>query len=320
MKYFEMELDDCWNFTTLTNNHPLVTAASSYCLNNDQSTLFLFGGFNEEHTVTNTLSIINTCDFSIEQSIPLPIEGRLNAEMYFWNNSIILVGGVSFDHTKPMKLFTEILIIELPDYSIRKIELKQMGLRFNSFFDYTQGDLYYAGGLNTDNTIYKVSIPSKKIDEIKEDIYFSRCGSASISFGEGAILFSGFRREGNNPICYSDYYVYSFRDGKITHNQCNEFAGRTFSKPVLLKKYNKILFLLGTYNGMEASHSGVYYDYENDRFDGLLMQEIPVGLTEAVVFYLENKNTVYIAGGITNEKVQNILWELDVGKIKNIED
>lgn len=315
MKKYEFQLAEYWDYKRLPEGHPLIKTAAGYCLNHDESKLFVFGGFDKKNNLSNILITIDTNDFHEEAQTPIDIEGRINNRMYYWNNKIIFIGGTSYDYSKPMKLFNEIVILELPEYRVETIDLKEIGLQFTSFFDYENGNLYYAGGLDFNNIIYKVNIKSKEIEEIRKELFVSRCGATSISFEDKAILFSGFRKEGNNPICYSDYYIFGMNDGKIKYKQCNEFVGRTFSKAVLLEKYHKILFLLGTYNGMEASHSGIYYNYKKDVFDGIYMQEIPIGVTEPIIFHLKNSNKVYIVGGISNDEVQEIMWELDLSKV-----
>jgi hypothetical protein len=321
MKDYTIILEDYWHYNKLPNNHPLIKAASAHCLNTEQTKLYLFGGFNKEFKLSEELFVINTNDFSVENQINLNIEKRMNPEMYYWNNCIIIIGGSSFDYSKPMKLYDEIIIIELPGYKIKNIELENIGLRFTGFFDYKNGDLYYTGGLNTDNTIYKINILTEKVEKIKfdEGIYFSRCGTSSKSYGKKAILFSGFRNYNNIPKCHSDYYIYDFKEKTINLKECNEFVGRTFSKTVLMEKYNTILFVFGTSNGIESSRSIIIYDYDKDIFDDLHIQEIPVTIVEGIVFYIEKKNKLYIAGGISHDKdreiVHEIIWELNIGKI-----
>jgi hypothetical protein len=158
MKEYTIILEDYWNYNKLPENHPFIKAGVSNCLNTKQDKLYLYSGINREFKLSNELFVINTDDFSIENQIYLNIECRANPEMYYWNNSIVIIGGNSYDYSKPMKLFKEIIIIELSDYKIKKIELENIGLRFTGFFDYKNGDLYYTGGLNEDNTIYKVNI------------------------------------------------------------------------------------------------------------------------------------------------------------------
>jgi hypothetical protein len=317
MKNYTITLEDYWNYNKLSGSHPFIRAAPAHCLNTEQDKLYLFGGFNSEFKASSELFVINTNDLCIETQISLNIEERINSEMYYWNNSIIIIGGASFDYSKPIKLFKEIVIIELPDYRIKRIELEDAGLRFAGFFDYKKGCLYYTGGLDKDGTIFKVNIMTEKIEKIKfdEKIYFSRCGATAKSYGEKAILFSGFRNVNNIPKCYSDYYIYNFGGETIRWKECNEFVGRTFSKAVLIEKYNAILFVFGTYNGMEGSRSIILYDYKKDIFDDLHIQDIPVAITEGIVFYLEKRNKIYIAGGVSEDKVQDIIWELDIEKI-----
>ena len=321
MKDYTIKLENYWSYDTLPNNHPLIKVAASYCLNTEQDKLYLFGGFNKEFKLSEELFIINTKDLSIESRIGLHIEKRISPEMYFWNNCIVIIGGSSFDNSKPMELYREIIIVEIPSYNIRKIELESIGLKFTGFFDYKNGCLYYTGGLNKDNTIYKISIVTGKTEKIifNKKTYFSRCGTSSKSYGRKAILFSGFRNYNDIPKCHSDYYIFDFDTKDINWKECNEFVGRTFSKTVLLEKYNSILFVFGTYNGMECSRSIITYDYYKDLFGDLHIQEIPVAITEGIVFYLESKDKLYIAGGITHdkdhEKVQDIIWELDIGMI-----
>ena len=321
MKDYTIILENYWNYKKLPDNHPFIKVAASHCLNSEQNKMYLFGGFNKIFKLSNELFVINTNDFSIENKISLTIEKRINSEMYYWNNNIIIIGGSSFDYSKPMELYNEIIIIELFDYKIRKIKLENIGLRFTGFFDYNRGDLYYTGGLDTDNTIYKINISTEEIEKIKfdEKAYFSRCGSISMSYGRKAILFSGFRNYNNIPKCHSDYYIYDFEEKKINWKECNEFVGRTCSKAVLLEKYNSILFVFGTYNGMECSRSIIIYNYNTDTFDDLHIQDIPVAITEGIIFYIEKTKKLYIAGGITHNKnqeiVQEIIWELDIGKI-----
>ena len=319
MKTFGIELEEYWDYQKLPGNHPFVKTASSHCFNNGQGRMYLFGGFGPDFTVSNKLYEIDPENSGVYNTIDPGIEGRTNHDMYFWKDTIIIAGGISYDYPNPLRVFQEIILISLPGYEVRTIRLDFIGMRFTSFFDYSAGCLYYTGGFETDNAVYKVDIASGKIQRIDIDgSYFSRGGAASLSFGDKAILFSGFRKENGIPHCYSDYYIYSFADGTMEHSLCSEFAGRTFSKPLLLRKYHKILFMLGTYNGMEQSHSGVCYDYEKNMFDGLCMQDIPVSAAEPVVYYLERTDRIYISGGITNNTVQDILWKLDTGAIPNI--
>jgi hypothetical protein len=198
---------------------------------------------------------------------------------------------------------------------------QNIGLRFTSFFDYKNGDIYYTGGMNMDNAIYKLNILSGEIIEINHKHYFSRAGSTSMSYEEKAIIFSGFTKNNNIPVCYSDYYIFSLRDNNtIIQRRCNEFVGRTFSKSILLKKYHKILFMLGTYNGMEQSRSIIYYDYAKDYFMDLGIQDIPLSIVEGIIFYIEKENKIYISGGVPGGKsmgtVYDNIWELDIGKIE----
>jgi len=317
MKDFTIILEDYWNYNKLNNNHPFIKAGASCCLNNDQDKLYLFGGLNKELQLSKELFVINTNDFSIENQIHLNIEKRINSEMYFWNNNLIILG----DYSKSVELYKEIIVIDLFDYKIKKIKLENIGLRFTGFFDYKYGDLYYTGGLNIDNKIYKINIVTEEIEKIEfdEKAYFSRCGASSKSYGRKAILFSGFRNYNNIPKCHSDYYIYDFDKKTINWKECNEFVGRTFSKAILIEKYNSILFVFGTYNGMETSRSIIIYDYNKDIFDDLHIQDLPVAITEGIVFYIEKKNKLYIAGGISHDKkqkmVQDIVWELDIEKI-----
>jgi N-acetylneuraminic acid mutarotase len=314
-----IELEDYWNHNKLTDNHPFIRAAAAHCLNKGQDKLYLYGGFDREFKLTNDLFVINTDDLSIKKQISLNIEKRLNPQMYYHNNSIFIAGGSSFDYSKPVKLFNEIIIVELSGYKIRKIEIENIGLRFASFFDYENCNLYYVGGLDKDNN--KVNIETSSVEKVRfeENIYFPRCGSTALSYQKKAILFSGFRNENNAPKCYSDYYTYNLEEKTMKHNECNEFVGRTFSKAVLIEKYNAILFVFGTYNGMETSRSIIMYDYQKDIFDDLHIQEIPVAITEGIIFYLERKKKLYIAGGLTHDisgqKIYDILWELNIDKI-----
>jgi len=317
MKDFTIKLENYWNYSKLPNNHPFIKTASSHCLNTEQSKLYLYGGFNKENKTSNELFVINTNDFSIESKIELNIENRISHEMYYWNNQIIIIGGASFDSSKPAKLYKEIIIIELPEYKIRKIELENIGLRFTGFFDYEKGDLYYTGGLNTDNTIHKINIKTEKAEKIEfdEKTYFSGCGSSSSCFDRKAIIFSGFRNYNNIPKCLSDYYIFGFDNKSIEWKECNEFVGRTFSKAVLLEKYNSILFVFGTYNGMDCSRSIIKYDYKKDVFKVLRIQDIPAAITEGIVFYIEQKNKLYIAGGMSEGKTSDLIWELDLNQV-----
>ena len=66
---------------------------------------------------------------------------------------------------------------------------------------------------------------------------------------------------------------------------------------------------------MECSRSIIIYDYEKDLFNDLHIQEIPVAITEGIVFYIEENNKLYIAGGISENTVQDIIWELDIDEI-----
>jgi hypothetical protein len=321
MKEYSIVLEDYWNYKILPENHPFIKAGASNCLNTNQDKLYLYSGINKEFKLLNELFVINTVDFSVDNKIDLNIQCRVNPEMYYWDNSIIIIGGSSYDYSKPMKLFNEIIIIELPDYKMRKIELEKIGLRFTGFLDYENGDLYYTGGLDDDNTIYKINIKTETIEKINfnENTYFSRCGTSSKSFGRKAILFSGFKNYNDIPKCHSDYYIYDFDKKTINWKECNEFIGRTFSKTVLLEKYYSILFVFGSYNGMETSRSIITYDYKKDLFDDLHIQEIPEPVTEGIVFYLESSNKLYIAGGMSHDldkqKIHEIIWELDIGRI-----
>lgn len=321
MKDYRIILEDYWTYNILPNNHPFVKTGSSHCLNTEQDKLYLFGGSDKEFKLSKELFIINTNDFSIENQVDLNIKNRICPEMYYWNNYIVIIGGSSSDYSKPMELYGEIIIVELPKYNIRKIKLENIGLRFTSFFDYKDGNLYYTGGLDADSIIYKINIETGKIEKIKfdEKTYFSRCGTSSISYGKKAILFSGFRNYNNIPKCHSDYYIYDFEKKTINWKECNEFVGRTFSKTVLMEKYNAILFVFGTYNGMEGSRSIILYDYDKDIFDDLHIQEIPLAITEGIVFFIEKKNKLYVAGGMSHDKdkevVHDIIWELDIGEI-----
>jgi hypothetical protein len=127
MNNITIDLENYWNFNKLSENHPLIKAAASCCLNNDQSKLYLFGGFDRNNKVSNELFVINTHGFSLENCINLEIEGRINHEMYFWNNCIIIIGGASFDFSKPLHLFEEIIFIQLPKYTIKTIPIKNIG-------------------------------------------------------------------------------------------------------------------------------------------------------------------------------------------------
>ena len=321
MKDYTITLENYWNYNKLQNDHPLIKSGASHCLNTEQEKLYIFGGINKEFKLSKELFVINTNDFSIENQIDLNIEERINPEMYFWNDNIIIIGGSSFNNSKQMKLFREVIVIKLHDYGLKRIKLENIGLRFTSFFDYKNGDLYYTGGLDTDNTIYKINIANEKIEKIKfnQETYFSRCGASSKSYGEKAILFSGFKHYNNVPKCHSDYYIFDFDKKTMNWKECNEFVGRTYSKTILIEKYNAILFVFGTYNGMEGSRSIIIYDYKNDIFDDLRVQEFPVSVSEGIVFYIENKKKMYVAGGVSRDKdksiIQEIIWELDIEKI-----
>jgi hypothetical protein len=318
MKNYTIEIEDYWNYNKLPDNHPFIRAASAHCLNKEQDKLYIYGGVDHEFKLTNNLFVINTDDFSIKEQISLNIEKRLNPQMYYHNNSIFIIGGLSFDYSKPVN---EIIIVELSDYKIRKIEIENIGIRFTSFFDYENCNLYYTGGFDADNTLYKINIKTSEVEKIQfeEKTYFSRCGSTALSYQRNAILFSGFKNENNIPKCYSDYYIYNLEEKTIIHKECNEFVGRTFSKAILLKKYDTVLFVFGTYNGMETSRSIIMYDYRNDIFDDLHIQEIPTAITEGIIFYLEKKKKMYIAGGlshnISGQKIWDIVWELDINEI-----
>jgi hypothetical protein len=333
MRRLSVELAEYWQYKPIPKKHPLRKAATGHCLNSDKSKLFLFGGFDANFRCSDNLYVIKTSDFSTEDIVTTSISPRINHEMYFWNDSIIIAGGASFGHSSPILIYSEIVIITLPSYRIRNIQVPKMGLRFNSFFDYARGVLYYSGGLDTDNVIYKTDILSGETQELTDPSYFSRSGATSQNFENSAIVFSGFTRQfppgtepvlkgelsSGIPVCHSDYYLITLGNDGITHKACNEFVGRTFSKAVIISKYNKIFFVFGTYNGMETSRSIVFYDYKKDYFNDLFIQEFPWPITEALVFYLDDKNKLYIAGGVSNSKVQNLLWELDLEKIDNTE-
>jgi len=318
-KEYTIKLEDYWNYSRLGNNHPLIKVGASHCLNKENNKMYLFGGYNKEFEASNELYEINTNDFSVTNQINLEIEKRTNSEMYYWKNNIIIIGGISFDNLKPAEYYKEIIVIDSVNYNIKKIKLDNIGFRFTSFFDYKNGDLYYTGGLNEENIIYKVNIIKESIEKIVFDdkTYFSRCGASSISYGDKGIIFSGFKNY-NVPKCHSDYYIYNFENKTIDWRECNEFVGRTFSKTVLLEKYNSILFVFGTYNGMESSRSIIKYNYNDGLFDDMHIQEIPVSITEGIVFYKENTNKLYITGGLSHDKdhtiVHDIIWELDLNK------
>jgi hypothetical protein len=109
MKDYTIVLENYWNYDKIPNNHPFIKAASSHCLNTEQDKLYLFGGFDKEFKVSNELFVINTDDFSIESQIGLNIEKRINPEMYYWNNYTVIIGGSSFDYSKPMELFNRLV-------------------------------------------------------------------------------------------------------------------------------------------------------------------------------------------------------------------
>jgi len=75
---------------------------------------------------------------------------------------------------------------------------------------------------------------------------------------------------------------------------------------------------------METSRSIILYDYNKDIFDDLHIQEIPMSITEGIIFYIEKKKKLYIIGGyshdISGEKVSNILWELEIDKITSVQN
>jgi len=66
---------------------------------------------------------------------------------------------------------------------------------------------------------------------------------------------------------------------------------------------------------MDCSRSIIKYDYNKDIFEILRIQDIPAAITEGIVFYIEKKNKLYIAGGMSEGKVQDIIWELDLNQV-----
>jgi hypothetical protein len=319
MRDFRVALEDYLDYRALGDGSPLARAAASCCLDEEGGVLWVFGGFAGDFVASNELVAVDAVTLEVREIARLDVPARINQEMYFWNGLVILIGGSSFDFSSSMQLSREAIVYDTGTKSAKRFAAKGLCLRCASFFDADVGALYYTGGVHfSKSSMYRLDISTGENDEIALDPPFiPKTGSTSIWLPtKKAIVFSGFTKDGDIPTCHSDYSLIDPAGRSATTRRCNEFVGRTFSKAVLVERYKKALFLQGTWNGMEAARSVVYYDYERDRFDDLYLQPLPVDIIEGMAFYLRKENMVRVVGGMSGNAVQNTVWDLHLSRVE----
>lgn len=318
MKMISFELEEYWDYELLDENSPLLRGSAASCIDQKNSMLFVFGGITNKFTPTSELVVFDISTSKICKNILLPVTPRINHEMYFYDNKLYIVGGLSYTQFGSTKVFDEILIYDLENDEIEKIDAPNMKFRSSSVLSIEDKKIYYYGGLNCDPQLLNVFDVTTKICDtfiLDENIVF-KTGSTSICINTDKVLcFSGFTQN-NYPICHSEYVLMDLKNMKFISKKCNEFVGRTFSKAVYIEKYKKVFFMLGTYNGMEVCRSIIYYDIEKDEFNDLYVQGLPFDLNESVVFYCSSKNRIFIYGGFSMNKIQPYKWSLDLNVLE----
>lgn len=327
MNYF-IELENYWNKIDIDKNKFLPVGSGAICLNNNENIAYIYGGSDYKNN-SNVLYKFNLDSEKFEIIDELNIKSRINHKMFYTkDNKLCIVGGVNNNNeTQQLDYCDDIIIYDLlkKDINIIKTPVNKMKRgQFTAGLDFNNNILYIFGGFNNSD-FFKIDLNTYKIEEIiaNGDKINARAGMISEVLPNGDyFIFSGFDNINGKSICYNDYFIYKPNKNLLVKKECNENIGRSFARSFIYKELKKVIIFGGSLNGMEASGSIFFYDYEKDFFNVAYIQPLPKERVEPMVIFSEKNKKMYVISGLeptgrSGYKVIDEIMVLDFNKLND---